>query len=138
LSGQISGTITLDKTVPGPEGLSVEGCQVGQESTQILLNLPNSKLTVKGHSTSVKSVQVTVNVAKNGNAEKVTATSNAEVAFIFKTGSKVNIWRSDSGTVTTKSKGNGGSFSTGIVPQTGTATGVTKMSGSYSSCHAFG
>lgn len=135
-TGSVSGNMTLDKMTSGPEGLSIEGCQVGQESTQILLNFPATKLSVSGHSESMKDIEVTIDVLKNGNTEKATATSQAEVGFFYNIGKKTSIWKSDSGTITTKPKGDGGSFNVGLIPSTN-AKGTMKLSGSFSSCHPF-
>jgi hypothetical protein len=145
-SGQVSGKITLSSTTTGPDGIPLHGCQVGQESTQILINLPSTKVTLNGKSVRIKGSDIIVGVTKNGNTEQITPTGSAGVELQIVTGGKNYNWAATSGTVNTKAKGNGGSFNVTMPPagkasgnaiEAGKATLTAKMSGSFSSCHAF-
>lgn len=134
----------------GLEGLPTYACQVQQENTQILLQLSKVKLVVNGRKASLSSLQITASVAKDGASEQLSSGSSAQVFLTIAIGKKNSEWVSTSGTVTLepslKPKGNGGTFSAGLVPagtlsgnatQSGGATKAVHMSGSVSSCHPF-
>jgi len=145
-TGQVAGTVKTPEQFSGLEGLPTYACQVQQENTQILLQLSKEKLVVNGHKASLSSLQITAAVSKDGESEQISSGSSAEVTLIIAIGKKNSEWQSTSGTVTLKPKGNGATFSAGLVPagtlsgnatQSGGATKAVHMSGSVSSCHPF-
>lgn len=146
-SGQVAGTTSLLQSVPGQFGTTLHGCQVGQESTQIIINVPNGNVILNGHKTAVKGAEITLNVTKVGDTEHSTPTTQSGVVYEFVVGSKTYSWSATSGTVSTKAKGNGGAFNVGLVPtgskpggipaQSGGATKPVHATGSFSSCHAW-
>jgi hypothetical protein len=145
-TGQVAGTVKAPEKFSGLEALPTYACQVQQENTQILLQLSKEKLVVNGRKASLSSLQITAAVSKDGESEQISSGSSAEVTFIIAIGKKNSEWQSTSGTVTLKPKGNGATFSAGLVPagtlsgnatQSGGATEAVHLSGSVSSCHPF-
>jgi hypothetical protein len=126
VSGQAAGT------------LSETTCLINQGAA--VLPFDNTDLKVNGHSVAATNLIASAHVAAFGVSVKISPKNTQNyVTFTFNVGSKVYNWQSTSGTITTKSKGNGGSFKTTLEPQSGTAGGATKsvaLSGSWSSCGA--
>jgi hypothetical protein len=145
-SGEIAGSFTVAQTTTGPDGIPIQGCQVGQESTQLLVNMPSTKVTLNGKPLTTKVASIVVGVTKNGNSEQITSTGSAGVELQITTGGQNYNWAATSGTVSTKAKGDGGSFNVTMAPagqgsgdslEAGKATMPAKMNGSFSSCHPF-
>jgi hypothetical protein len=145
-SGEIVGSFTVEPTTTGPDGIPIQGCQVGQESTQLLVNMPSTKVTLNGKPVTAKVASVVVGVTKNGNSEQITTTGTAGVELQITAGGKNYNWAATSGTVSTKAKGDGGSFNVAMGPagqgsgdtlEAGKATMPAHMNGSFSSCHPF-
>jgi hypothetical protein len=145
-TGQVAGTLKAPEQFSGIEGLPTYACQVQQENTQILLQLSKEKLVVNGHKASLSNLQITASVPKDGVSEQISSGGSSEVTLVIAIGKKNSEWQSTSGTVTIKPKGNGATFSAGLVPagtlsgnaiQSGGATKAVHLSGSVSSCHPF-
>lgn len=130
--------------VTGPDGVPIEGCQVGQVPTQIVLNFPTLKFPLNGHTATEKYVEAVVGVVKDGDHEKINY-GFSDVVFDLTVGKKTYSWSSTSGTISTKAMGDGGSFDahlvqSGDVPggnpyESGSATKPVHVIGAWSSCH---
>jgi hypothetical protein len=144
LTGQVVASLTVPTTFTSSMGVTTYGCQVGQESTQIIINVANTTVSLSGHKTAVKAIEFAVGVARNGDSEHITPTSN-DVTFDLNVGAKTYSWTSTSGTVSTKAHGDGGSMHLSFIPtgkrpggialQSGGATGPLTISGTWTSCH---
>jgi hypothetical protein len=145
-SGEVSGTAKSQAQFSGKYGLKTYSCQVQQESNQILLQMVKPSLTVNGKKTTLTSLQITVGVGKDGAAETIGGSSEAQVTLTTASGTKNSEWTSTSGTATVKPKGNGASFAVVMAPagslsgnpvQSGDAKSSVHLSGTVTSCHPF-
>ncbi len=143
LTGQAAGTLKWVPQTTGKYGTPLHGCQVGQESTQIVVNFPATKLTVNGHPAAATAIVAFVTVTKVGGTEQ-NAGTKSHFVLDLNVGSHLYAWEATSGSVSTKAKANGGSVDAGLLPigqvtgtavQSGLATKPVHISGSWASCN---
>ena len=103
-----------------------------------VINLPDGKVVLNGH--SAKATALEFSVPFDGKSDTLTSSSN-QLSFALEVGKLSYLWVSSTGTITTTSKGQSGTFSVTFDPSaTGVATGndhATKplhVSGSWTSC----
>jgi hypothetical protein len=153
LTGQVSATLAVPEefthtmvmagtTVPG---VALYGCQVGQEDTGIVINIPNQTMKLNGHSVAATGVGFELTVVKDGNSEAITP-SNESVVFDLVVSGRDYQWQGTSGTISTKANGEGGSFNAVLIPSRvdpgvgipfDNASKSVHVHGSWTSCHPF-
>ncbi len=146
LSGQVVAKLKTSKEINVISNIggssipsTLHGCQVGQPGTGTdVINLPDGKVVLNGH--SAKATAVEFSVPFDGKSDTLTSSSN-QLSFALEVGKLSYLWVSSTGTITTTSKGQSGTFSVTFDPSaTGVATGndhATKplhVSGSWTSC----
>jgi hypothetical protein len=152
LTGQIAGTVTVPASGRSSDGTPRQGCQVSLHNKQVVISMFTLDLPLNGKVAKESDVAVSVSVAKDGSTAslKYSLDNLNGVTLLLTANGSTYSWSSLSGTVTLKPKGNGGSFTAHLLPTgstrfhnasaitSGKATAPVTISGSFSSCHAYG